>query len=527
MATFNAALFNSALFGGGGALPPGLTPRQVGQGLLYPALRKAQVTLGPGRTPSPAQFQDAIDELNRLTGSLGCDRLFIYSITRQEFALDPVKGSYTIGFSHDPFITVDFPVERPQMIESANVLWGDGSSSPLALAGSVNRGYAAGFYNDRAYPVSTLYFDPVPPSGSTLELLTWTQVPYFQNVTDVVLLPMQYEDALVLNLAVRLAPHFQKDVPPDVRRDAQLSLMRLQSINAPQPIADLNWGPGTWGYYGGDSGALIISGGGSSGAAAIGPAGPPGPQGATGPQGAPGVSSSVFPYRADANSQAANDPGAGMIRWNTANQTLATSLFVDVLTSDDFDVLNLFRAMNPPARFVIQDEDTSQNHQVWQMTAPVVERPDWFEVPVALVSSGGAGTFSHNTRIAVLIMAEGTTGVSTLGLTIDGGGATVTTGVKGYISVPFACTITGWDVVADQAGSVSIEVAKKAGSVPNTTSDKISASTPIALAAAQIAQNGSIAGWTTAVAAGDVIGFNVVSAATVTRVTATLRMTKT
>ena len=115
MATFNAALFNSALFGGGGALPPGLTPRQVGQGLLYPALRKAQVTLGPGRTPSPAQFQDAIDELNRLTGSLGCDRLFIYSITRQECPLDPVKSSYTIGFSHDPFITVDFPVERPQI----------------------------------------------------------------------------------------------------------------------------------------------------------------------------------------------------------------------------------------------------------------------------------------------------------------------------------------------------------------------------------------------------------------------------
>jgi len=216
-----------------------------------------------------------------------------------------------------------------------------------------------------------------------------------------------------------------------------------------------------------------------------------------------------------------------MIRWNNANQLLATSLFVDVLTADDFDVLNLFRAMNPPAQFVIQDQDTSQIYQVWQMTAPVIEFPDWFEVPVALVSSGGVGVFSHNTRIAVLLMTEGAGSATTVGITIDGGGSTIATGVKGYISVPFDATITGWDVVADQSGSVSIEVDKKANGIPNTTTDKISASTPIALAAAQIAQNGSIAGWTTAVAAGDVIGFNVVSATTVTRVTATIRMTKT
>ena len=78
---FNSALFNTALFGGG-TTPAGTITIQVGQGLLYPALRKAQITIGPGRTPSTAQFQDAIDELNRLAGSLNCDRMFIYSIER-------------------------------------------------------------------------------------------------------------------------------------------------------------------------------------------------------------------------------------------------------------------------------------------------------------------------------------------------------------------------------------------------------------------------------------------------------------
>ena len=53
---------------------------------------------------------------------------------------------------------------------------------------------------------------------------------------------MQYIDALVLNLAVRLAPHFQRVIPDDVRLQARDSLMRLESINAPKPIASVGFG---------------------------------------------------------------------------------------------------------------------------------------------------------------------------------------------------------------------------------------------------------------------------------------------
>jgi hypothetical protein len=250
---FNASLFNAALFGGPGS-GAGLQPRQVGQGILYPALRKAGVTLGPGRTPSPAQFQDAIDELNRLTASLNCDRLFIYSIARSEYPLNPPKATYTIGLSADPFAVVDFPAERPQMIERANIISGSGSTLRYPLRLATDLEWAAitlqqlpntipeALYNDRGYPVSTLYFYGQPAAGQTLELFTWTRVPEFQTITDVVLVPQQYEDAMVLNLAVRLAPHFQLPVNGDVRNDAQKSLMRLESINAPQPIASVGFG---------------------------------------------------------------------------------------------------------------------------------------------------------------------------------------------------------------------------------------------------------------------------------------------
>lgn len=292
MSAFDTSPFNSALFGGVAAA--GYVPRQVGHGLLYPALRKAGVTIGPGRTPSPAQFQDAIDELNRLAGMLNCDRMFIYSIARQEFPLVNGQTSYTIGIPADPYAAVDFAAERPQLIESAAIMYGGNTGTPLAvltdpewakISANLAAGYASGYcasgiYNDRAFPVSTLYLTWPPLDGQTLVLFAWQRVPYFLTITDQVLLPLQYEDCLVLNLAVRLAPHFQRDVRPDVMQQARESLMHLRSINAPQPVLEIPW-LCRWNLHGGAFVTLPGSGGGSG----SGVAGPPGPQGPAGPPG--------------------------------------------------------------------------------------------------------------------------------------------------------------------------------------------------------------------------------------------------
>jgi hypothetical protein len=247
---FDNVQFNQALFGGLGA---GLTGQTVG-GLIYAALRKAAVTLGPGRTPSPAQTQDAIDELRRLTGSLNCDRLFIFTNSKYVFPLSG-KAAYTIGQDPTGTVTPDFDGPRPQLIEAANILSSDSPPYPYPLRlvdtlGWNRIGYRdlktptipEVLYNDRAYPISTLYLDAAPMAGYQLELFSWYQVPTYTSAGDVVLLPLQYEDALVLNLACRLAPHFQKVLDQNVREDARISLMRLESINAPQPIADLSGG---------------------------------------------------------------------------------------------------------------------------------------------------------------------------------------------------------------------------------------------------------------------------------------------
>lgn len=111
---------------------------------------------------------------------------------------------------------------------------------------------------------------------------------------------------------------------------------------------------------------------------------------------------------------------------------------------------------------------------------------------------------------------------------IDGAGATITTGLKGFLEVPFACTITVATLLADQSGSIVVNVWKDTyANFPPTVADKITASAPPTITTATKSQDSTLTGWTTSVAAGDILAFNVDSVTTIQRVTISLKVTKT
>jgi hypothetical protein len=110
---------------------------------------------------------------------------------------------------------------------------------------------------------------------------------------------------------------------------------------------------------------------------------------------------------------------------------------------------------------------------------------------------------------------------------IDGGGTAITTGVKGDIQIPFACTITAWTIMADQSGSIVIDVWKDTfANYPPTAADSITGSAKPTLSAAQAATSSTLTGWTTSISANDILRYNVDSASTVTRVTISLTVTR-
>jgi hypothetical protein len=115
--------------------------------------------------------------------------------------------------------------------------------------------------------------------------------------------------------------------------------------------------------------------------------------------------------------------------------------------------------------------------------------------------------------------------ISTAGVTIDGGASTPTTGSKAFLQIPFDGTITGWTLIADVSGSASITVKKGTFSAFPTNSS-IVASAPPTLSSAQKATSTTLTGWTTAVAAGDVLEFVLTSATTVKRLILELQITR-
>jgi hypothetical protein len=115
--------------------------------------------------------------------------------------------------------------------------------------------------------------------------------------------------------------------------------------------------------------------------------------------------------------------------------------------------------------------------------------------------------------------------ISEIPFIISGGGSPIGTGPKGFIPLPFAATITAWSLIGDQSGSISIDILRANNAVP--TVSIVGGGTKPNLTAQQFIGPTPPAGWTsTALAAGDFIGFTVSSATTVTQVTLSLTLAK-
>lgn len=109
----------------------------------------------------------------------------------------------------------------------------------------------------------------------------------------------------------------------------------------------------------------------------------------------------------------------------------------------------------------------------------------------------------------------------TIGITVDGGGSPVTTGFKGFTQVPFGGTICRWTMFADVAGSVVFDVWKDVfANYPPDVADSIAGTGKPTLSSAITGESSDLSLWSSvAVEPGDIVGFNVDSASTLTRVT--------
>lgn len=162
---------------------------------------------------------------------------------------------------------------------------------------------------------------------------------------------------------------------------------------------------------------------------------------------------------------------------------------------------------------------TTGSGSVVLATSPTLVTPA-LGTPSALVGTNITGT-------AAGLTAGNATLVTSFGTTFDGGGIAPVANTKSYVVIPYACTINSWSIMADQSGSCVIDLWKVPfASFPPLVGNTITAAALPTLSSQASAQSSTLSGWTTSIAANDVIAFNVNSATTVTRVTISIKVTR-
>lgn len=114
-----------------------------------------------------------------------------------------------------------------------------------------------------------------------------------------------------------------------------------------------------------------------------------------------------------------------------------------------------------------------------------------------------------------------------IGCTFDGGGSAITATSQCDVIAPHALTITKATLLADQVGSIVIDVWVDAyANFPPTMADSITAAAKPTLSSADKYSDSTLTGWTTSVASGAVIRFNVDSCSGISRATLILEGTR-
>lgn len=210
----------------------------TGQDVINGALRALGV-IASGENASGNESVDALSALNGMLDSWSNEGLAVNARVREEFALVAGTASYTMGDSGD------FDTDRPMKIEHATIE--DQTSTPTAeypvrlinleewamiTFKDEDTDIPTDLYVEYTSPLATLTLYPKPSVAHKLVLYSWKPLTQVTSLGTTLTFPPGYFDALKFNLAIRLAPEFNREPSPtvvDLAKDTKMLIKRMNS----------------------------------------------------------------------------------------------------------------------------------------------------------------------------------------------------------------------------------------------------------------------------------------------------------
>ncbi len=211
----------------------------TGREWVAASLRKIGA-IAPGESMDAADAEDGLAEGNRMLASWSNDGLLIHAITAETpLTLTASDATVTMGAAGDI-------ATRPLVIERALIRDGTLDLPPLRLLTldeyaaipikSLQSTYPTSLYDDGGYPQRTLMLWPVPSAAMSLVLFTLRALTSITTLDTVVSLPPGYDDALIYNLAIRLAPEYGRAVSDEIAALAMDTKAAIKRTNHRQSI---------------------------------------------------------------------------------------------------------------------------------------------------------------------------------------------------------------------------------------------------------------------------------------------------
>jgi hypothetical protein len=214
------------------------------EGLIKAALRKLGV-IASGESPSTDELSDGLTALQSMLRRWASKRMMVYASTKESFSLVAGTYNYTYGLGGT------FNSARPHMILGGYILDSEGVTHPIDLVdeakyrsitvkATISRPYAMYFHPN--YPLASLYLYPVPDAVETLyidSIKAFTETSSISATTDTLSFPPNYEEALIYNLAVRLASEFGKAIPVEVGILAESSYRDISTLNSANSVESI------------------------------------------------------------------------------------------------------------------------------------------------------------------------------------------------------------------------------------------------------------------------------------------------
>lgn len=210
--------------------------------LIQASLRKIGA-LSTGEIPS--SYTDTLQALQVMLRSWAQKQLLVYSSVRESFTLVSGQSLYTWGTGGN-IATV-----RPHQVLASFIRDLNGLDSPVGIISEgtynnlslkANSGRPFYLFYRPGYSLGNLYLYPTPQITETLWLVSlkpFTETSSFAAATDTLSFPPNYEEALIYNLAIRLAPEFGIKVSSEVAAissDSYLALVGLNASNQVEPV---------------------------------------------------------------------------------------------------------------------------------------------------------------------------------------------------------------------------------------------------------------------------------------------------